>query len=546
MASKIIVDTIETTTGKQFLKEGNERTSTIATLRAMTAAPLTIWASGYYAENDGAFGSNIYSWNAASTEADNGGTVIKLATIATGRYELQYKGKVSVTWFGATGDGATDDKIAIQTAIDNFSALHIPKGVYAFSGTLVIPTAGSFQLSGDGENDSILKYTGTDFHGIRGVSLSYVNFSGLTIKYTNSGFAGNLVSMKNTARGSFERCVLIDEATVYPAVSTADILLDLDDCIEFDISRVRLSGANYLLRGSRDNALGFCNAISITGSDFDRYNIAAIRNVGEAWAVSGNAFENGNNGIGGIAIANHPSNPALGLTFSGNWMGDAIEDIIYSWITISGTGIEISGNYMNGHGFNKAIAVTLNNTTNGLIFEGNRVSSMNIGIATGAGVLTNSTIRNNANMSVTSEITGTYGETVDDGRNTYSSGVWTPLLKFAENDTGVTYSSNTGTYIKVGKLIHVTFDFTLTSKGTDTGGAGIYGLPFTSSPVLGQGIGIDFYINMGVAVTFSNRVESDSTSISLGQQTAVITQPVPDTSFTNTTRITGSGYYACT
>ena len=94
------------------------RSDTIATLRASNLTPSTIYVTGYHTKGDGAFGSNIFRWNPTSTEDDNGGTIIKLDSVATGRYELQYDGAVNVKWFGAKGDGVTDDTAAIQNALN--------------------------------------------------------------------------------------------------------------------------------------------------------------------------------------------------------------------------------------------------------------------------------------------------------------------------------------------------------------------------------------------------------------------------------------------
>lgn len=44
-----------------------------------------------HSDNEGAFGSNIFKWNDSSIDEPNGGTIIKLDSVETGRYELQYR-----------------------------------------------------------------------------------------------------------------------------------------------------------------------------------------------------------------------------------------------------------------------------------------------------------------------------------------------------------------------------------------------------------------------------------------------------------------------
>jgi hypothetical protein len=52
-------------------------------------------------------------------------------------------------------------------------------------------------------------------------------------------------------------------------------------------------------------------------------------------------------------------------------------------------------------------------------------------------------------------------------------------VSFGGGTTGITYSSNTGQYTKVGRKVTLTGYLLLTNKGTSTGTALITGLPFT-------------------------------------------------------------------
>ncbi len=65
--------------------------------------------------------------------------------------------------------------------------------------------------------------------------------------------------------------------------------------------------------------------------------------------------------------------------------------------------------------------------------------------------------------------------TLDD----YEEGTWTPDLQFGEAKVDITYGTQTGTYTKIGRVVHVNLQIGLTSKGTSNGRARIYGLPFT-------------------------------------------------------------------
>ena len=60
----------------------------------------------------------------------------------------------------------------------------------------------------------------------------------------------------------------------------------------------------------------------------------------------------------------------------------------------------------------------------------------------------------------------------------YEEGTWTMGVSFGGASVGVTTSSNTGTYTKIGRQVTVNGYLALTSKGSSTGDAQITGLPF--------------------------------------------------------------------
>jgi hypothetical protein len=77
-----------------------------------------------------------------ASPADNGGTVIR-STVDTNRYvERVFSGAASVKWFGATGDGVTDDSAACQAALDNHQAVLFdePDTAYLIENELIPPT----------------------------------------------------------------------------------------------------------------------------------------------------------------------------------------------------------------------------------------------------------------------------------------------------------------------------------------------------------------------------------------------------------------------
>jgi hypothetical protein len=67
--------------------------------------------------------------------------------------------------------------------------------------------------------------------------------------------------------------------------------------------------------------------------------------------------------------------------------------------------------------------------------------------------------------------------TLDD----YEEGTWTPVLKFAGNNVGMTFNQQLGQYIKIGRQVTAWFLVQLSAKGSSTGNALISGAPFGSS-----------------------------------------------------------------
>lgn len=94
-----------------------------------------IQLNGYYAEGDG--GGGEFFWNATSTTADNGGTIIAPTGVSTGRWYRIFDNIYRPTMFGAKGDGSTDD----TTAVGNCFSACPAYGVIDFAGRNYMLTA---------------------------------------------------------------------------------------------------------------------------------------------------------------------------------------------------------------------------------------------------------------------------------------------------------------------------------------------------------------------------------------------------------------------
>lgn len=193
-AAKVAAASINGGYSQNYIDENLINTEyTIALLRAKTTPIDFVRVSGYHTKGDGAFGSNIFEWDATSVEDDNGGTIIKLDSVVTGRYKLRYSGAVNVKWFGAKGDGVTDDTSTVQQAITLYSNIYISNGTYLVN-AISIPD--NRYIYGD-ENaiiKSLNSYTYMCFHinsedkdnFISNISIENITLEGLS---TTTGFS---------------------------------------------------------------------------------------------------------------------------------------------------------------------------------------------------------------------------------------------------------------------------------------------------------------------------------------------------------------------
>ena len=74
--------------------------------------------------------------------------------------------------------------------------------------------------------------------------------------------------------------------------------------------------------------------------------------------------------------------------------------------------------------------------------------------------------------------------TLDD----YEEGTFTPAVAFGGGTTGITYSTQLGQYVKIGRFVYASFNVTLSNKGSSTGSATVTGLPFSISSTVTYGI----------------------------------------------------------
>jgi hypothetical protein len=175
--------------------------------------------------------------------------------------------------------------------------------------------------------------------------------------------------------------------------------------------------------------------------------------------------------------------------------------------------------------------------------------SLRVPAAAGANILTlpagttNFAATGGANQVVQQSGAGspfTVGQLATGSLSDYGVGSWTPTLTFGGLSTGITYALNSGSVVRIGNLLFISFQITLTSKGTATGAAVIGGLPATAL-ALPFSIPICQYINMVAATGLIGQLTSASVNLVIPGATGTVA--ANDTNFTNNSVIQGSGCY---
>jgi len=224
-------------------------------------------------------------------------------------------------WWGATGDGATDDTTALQTWATCGGNLNLPKKTYKITAGIIVPqyavidglgaiyqatnTVEGLIVKDDVKIKNIeLKGSGTvmaaGYHhlGIASYSVYDNSSSGLTAMST---YVGKRVLVENVKfTGGWERCIILTSNCI---VRNCTFTNNLAEAILFH-------GITNLATGNEINGLGSWG-IDFNGGDSEAsFNI--IRNVGAATADGG-----------GICFAGLTTEkPMAGLRAVGNYLED--------------------------------------------------------------------------------------------------------------------------------------------------------------------------------------------------------------------------------
>ena len=134
----------------------------------------------------------------------------------------------------------------------------------------------------------------------------------------------------------------------------------------------------------------------------------------------------------------------------------------------------------------------------------------------------------------------------------YEEGSWTPAAAFGGGTTGIAYTTQSGTYTKIGRQVTIHFILDLSNKGSDTGTFTLTGLPFATADLLAsttvEANGIaSYWNNIGTnCTTLMYWVNGSTLNMSLTTAAADNPTTASNSDFDNDTSLRGTVTYFTT
>jgi hypothetical protein len=225
----------------QAVSEGTVFKRTIAQIRSLSGV---LPNNNFYTTDVGMEGNWRYDSSDVAS-ADNTGTI--LVTSDGKRIKRVIQGNTNVKWFGAKGDGTTNDTSAIQLALDNIptqgASLFFPYGIYLVpSGGLVVSKQTLF--IGEGRNE--YEFTPTYAPNRKGSVISTSSPTANLITSNAEGTSFSNIAFENTSGAATAgNGILLNEAGSFH-INNISIKGFYNNLQIFDATRWSVSSSNFI------------------------------------------------------------------------------------------------------------------------------------------------------------------------------------------------------------------------------------------------------------------------------------------------------------
>lgn len=325
--------------------------TTIAGLKAIpVGTTASVYVLGYNSAGDG--GGGWFYGDALSVLADNGGTIFA-PNVGSGRWlrQIAIPQDLSVGWFGARGDGATNDYVAINATVAALPNGGTPSGgVVRFPGGnyLCVNSAGGDKTCLNILNRHGLKFVGTggSNNAFRfGTTLTFtgatdslikldgcegIEISNLNLAYNNPSYNGDLIDLRQVSGGIETTSIHIHN---FSAGGISGSALSANSLIRMSLNVkvvIEHGFVQYATRGIYGDG-GSVNDVDINDIWFQFISSQSlVMGGGNNWVVRNNAVEPLASGNAGWITT---SGICLGCTISNNNLGDG--NALGTWIDLS-------------------------------------------------------------------------------------------------------------------------------------------------------------------------------------------------------------------
>jgi hypothetical protein len=199
---------------------------------------------------------------------------------------------VNVKDFGATGNGSTDDRAAIQTAINSVSAtggtVFFPTGTYNIGAELDVDYFG-IHLLGAGVDATVIRNTSTTAHSFNvGDNIRYISIDSMSITSSVTKTAGAGIYSDAASNGQYQR-LRIDKHTYGIHITNAVVLAITD--VEIN-DTVFVAANSACIRIDAGNDI-FVTRVVTDNTGTEPYAGCWIRGTGAVWMTDCDFIKSG-------------------------------------------------------------------------------------------------------------------------------------------------------------------------------------------------------------------------------------------------------------